>query len=161
MTFSVRAATTDDWVGIWPIIQEVAAAEETFAMDARPDEAETRDSWITPPPGRVVVAVDDRGQIVGTANMYANRPNQGSHVASRSLMVAAGSRCLGVGRQLVRDMIEWTAAQGFRGIQFNAVVATNKGALRLYESEGFRSWRRTRRFRSSLAGPRRLAHPLA
>ena len=137
MTFRVREATAEDWPSIWPIIQEVAAAEETFAMVADPDEDDMRASWMTPPPGRVVVAVDDQGVVAGTANMYANRPNQGAHVASGSFMVAAQARGLGVGRQLVRDMITWTTKQGFSGIQFNAVVASNEGAVRLYESEGF------------------------
>lgn len=138
MTLAVRAATCDDWQGIWPIIQEVAAAQETFAMDAAPDESAMRSAWMSVPPGRVVVAVDEGGHVVGTANMYPNRPNQGAHVASGSLMVAAEHRGRGVGRVLVRDMIAWAHAEGFRGIQFNAVVASNAAAVRLYQSEGFR-----------------------
>lgn len=138
MTCLVRTATDTDWPSIWPIIQEVAAAEETFAMAASPDEGVLRGEWMTPPPGRVVVATDRAGRVRGTANMYANRPNQGSHVASGSVMVAAAARGQGVGRALVRDLIGWATDRGFRGIQFNAVVATNEAALRLYESEGFR-----------------------
>ena len=107
-------------------------------MDAAPDESAMRSAWMSVPPGRVVVAVDDNGHVVGTANMYPNRPNQGAHVASGSLMVAAEHRGRGVGRVLVRDMIAWAHAEGFRGIQFNAVVASNDAAVRLYQSEGFR-----------------------
>ena len=138
MTFFVRPATDADWPLIWPIIQEVAASQETFAMEAAPTEPAMRASWMTRGPGRAVVAVDEERQVLGTANMYANRPNQGSHVASGSLMVAAPARGRGVGRALVRDLIEWTTKHGFRGIQFNAVVASNESAVRLYESEGFR-----------------------
>ncbi|WP_240519564.1 GNAT family N-acetyltransferase [Amycolatopsis antarctica] len=89
-------------------------------------------------PGRVVVATDDNNAVLGTANMYANRPNQGAHVASGSFMVAAPARGRGVGRALVRDMIAWTTASGFSSIQFNAVAASNEAATRLYTSEGFR-----------------------
>lgn len=135
----VREATGADWPAIWPVIREVAAAAETFAMEVRPDEAEARAGWMTSPPGRVVVATDGSGTVVGTANMYANRPHQGSHVASGSLMVAAAARGRGVGRALVRDLVGWAAGQGFAAIQFNAVVATNDAAVRLYESEGFRT----------------------
>lgn len=134
----VREVTDDDWAAIWPIVREVAEAEETFAMEPLPEETDTRVAWMTPPPGRAVVATDSNGTVLGTANMYANRPNQGSHVASGSLMVAAEARGRGIGRALARDMIAWTGARGFVGIQFNAVVATNKSALRLYASEGFR-----------------------
>ncbi len=133
----LRPATASDWPSIWQIISEVAAAAETFAMAARPDEEDTRHAWMTAPPGRVVVA-ERSGDVLGTANMYANRPHQGDHVASGSLMVAATARGSGLGRALVRDMIAWAAGEGFAAIQFNAVVETNRAAVALYRAEGFR-----------------------
>lgn len=134
---AVGEASGQDWPGIWPIIAEVARAGETFAMDATPDEETAHAGWMTPPPGRVTVACDPDGAILGTANMYANRPAQGSHVASGSIMVDARARGRGVGRALVRDMVSWATRSGYAGIQFNAVVDTNISAVRLYESEGF------------------------
>ena len=133
----VREALSQDWSGIWLIIAEVARAGETFAMEANPGEENARSDWMTPPPGRVIVACDPDGAILGTANMYANRPAQGSHVASGSIMVGAQARGRGVGRALVQDMVNWAARSGYVGIQFNAVVETNIAAVRLYESEGF------------------------
>lgn len=135
---TVREAGFETWSAIWPIIRDVAAEQTTFAMDAEPREADMRSAWMTPAPGRVVVAVTENGDVLGTANMYANRPNQGAHVASGSFMVAAASRGRGVGRALVQDMIVWARAQGFVGIQFNAVVETNRAAVDLYLSAGFR-----------------------
>jgi L-amino acid N-acyltransferase YncA len=133
----VRAASDLDWPGIWPIITEVARTGETFAMEAAPNEASARADWMTAPPGRVVVACDPAGAVLGTANMYANRPAQGSHVASGSIMVQATARGRGVGRALVHDMINWATRSNYAGIQFNAVVDTNVAAIQLYESEGF------------------------
>ncbi|MGH3498331.1 MAG: GNAT family N-acetyltransferase [Nocardioidaceae bacterium] len=138
MTVTVREATEADWPAVWSIIQEIAGAGETFAMEAAPTEHEMRTEWMTRSPGRVIVATDDRGAVLGTANMYANRPNQGAHVASGSFMVAIAARGRGLGRAMVRDMITWAGAHRFLGIQFNAVVATNAAAVRLYKSEGFR-----------------------
>jgi L-amino acid N-acyltransferase YncA len=85
---------------------------------------------------RVVVAVRD-GVVVGTANMYPNRPGPGSHVASGSIMVDRAVRGSGAGRALVEDMIDWARRQGYAAIQFNAVVDTNAAAVHLYESLGF------------------------
>ncbi len=48
------------------------------------------------PPGRTLVA-DSNGQILGTANMYANRPGPGKHIASGSFMVDRAARGRGVG----------------------------------------------------------------
>lgn len=138
MSFTVRVATDDDWEAIWLIIREVAAAQETFAMPAAPAEGDIRGDWMTVPPGRVVVVTGHDDEVLGTANMYANRPNEGAHVASGSFMVEASARGRGVGRALVRDMITWATKRGYTGIQFNAVVASNVAAIRLYESEGFR-----------------------
>nr|WP_158854626.1 GNAT family N-acetyltransferase [Saccharothrix deserti] len=92
--------------------------------------------WQLAAPARVIVAADGH-RVVGTANMYANRPGPGSHVASGSLMVARQARGTGVGRALTTDMIDWARRNGFTAIQFNAVVDTNTAAVRLYESLGF------------------------
>ncbi len=69
--------------------------------------------------------------------MGRNRPGPGSHVATASYMVAAEARGLGVGRALVVDSLDWARESGYAAMQFNAVVATNRGAIGLYESLGF------------------------
>lgn len=134
---TVRPAAEEDWPHIWPIIRQVAAEGDTFPMPTDLAEATARADWMVPARGRVTVAVDAGGTILGTANMYANRPAQGSHIASGSLMVDAAARGRGAGRALVQDMIEWATAEGFAAIQFNAVVETNTAAVRLYQSAGF------------------------
>ena len=51
--------------------------------------------------------------------------------------MASASRGLGLGRKLVENCIETCGKKGFRGLQFNAVVASNEAAQHLYESMGF------------------------
>jgi GNAT superfamily N-acetyltransferase len=137
LTLVVRDATRADWPGIWPLVRDVAREGETFAYDPALTEEDARRDWMTPPPGRVVVAVDDHGAVVGVSNMYANRAGPGAHIASGSLIVAGDARGHGVGGRLVTDMIEWCRGRGFAAIQFNAVVDTNQAAVRLYERHGF------------------------
>jgi GNAT superfamily N-acetyltransferase len=135
----VRPFAIEDWPSVWAIIHDVATRAQTFAYEPDMREDHARQMWITPAPGRVVVAVDsDADRVLGTANMYANRPGPGSHVASGSIMVAADARRRGVGRALSRDVIDWARESGFAAVQFNAVVETNAPAVRLYESLGFR-----------------------
>ena len=43
----------------------------------------------------------------------------------------------GIGRALGSYVVEWARAEGYRGMQFNAVVETNAVAVRLWESLGF------------------------
>lgn len=132
----IREARAQDWPAIWPIVHDICTEQETFPYDPAMSEADAQRMWLVAVPGRVVVATaGDR--VTGTANMYANRPGPGSHIASGSLMVAAGARGTGVGRALATDLIGWARRTGFAAIQFNAVVDVNTAAVRLYESLGF------------------------
>ncbi len=101
---AIRDAREDDWPQIWPIIQDVITEQQTFAYDPAMSEDDARRGWLLAAPARVAVAAGD-GLVLGTANMYANRPGPGSHVASGSLMVARQARGKGVGRALTIDMI--------------------------------------------------------
>ncbi|WP_410596393.1 GNAT family N-acetyltransferase [Amycolatopsis sp. lyj-23] len=132
----IREARDGDWTAIWPIIHDVGTEQRTFPYDPAMTERAARGMWLLAPPARVVVAVDG-DRVTGTANMYANRPGPGSHVASGSLMVAREARGTGVGRALAKDLIGWARRSGFAAIQFNAVVDVNTPAIRLYESLGF------------------------
>ncbi|WP_372665679.1 GNAT family N-acetyltransferase [Amycolatopsis kentuckyensis] len=132
----IREALDSDWPRIWPIVHDVVTEQRTFAYDPAMTEPEARRLWLLEPPARVVVAVDGE-RVTGTANMYANRPGPGRHVASGSLMVAKEARGTGVGRALATDLVAWARGSGFAAIQFNAVVEVNTAAIRLYESLGF------------------------
>jgi len=134
---TIRDARPEDWEAIWPFFHEIVAAGETYAYDPAMTEPEGRHMWMVPPPARTVVAVDPDGAVLGTANMYANREGPGAHVASASFMVDPARAGRGVGRALGGHVIEWARESGFRAIQFNAVVESNRAALGLWRSLGF------------------------
>jgi L-amino acid N-acyltransferase YncA len=138
MTVQIRDAVADDWAAIWPFFHDIVAAQETYAYDPELTEEQGRALWMSSsadPLSRTTVAID--GTVLGSANMYPNRPGPGSHVASASFMVDPAARGKGVGRLLCEDMIDWAAREGFRAIQFNAVVETNKAAVHLWQDLGF------------------------
>lgn len=132
----VREATAADWEAIWPFFREIAAAGETYAYDPEIDEADARAMWMAEPPAVTIVAADD-DRVVGTASAYANRDGPGAHVASASFMVDPSHAGRGTGRALGEWVIDWATQQGFRAIQFNAVVETNDRAVALWRSLGF------------------------
>ena len=141
MSVQIRIATADDWAAIWPFFHEIVAAQETYTYDPELTEEQARVLWMSPSSAalsRTTVAVDADGTVLGSANMYPNRPGPGAHVASTSFMVDGAARGKGVGRLLGEDVIAWAERSGFRSIQFNAVVETNEPAVHLWQSLGFR-----------------------
>jgi hypothetical protein len=52
-------------------------------------------------------------------------------------MVDAGREGRGVGRMPARHVVEWAQTAGYHGVQFNAVVETNHGAVHLSQALGF------------------------
>lgn len=133
----IRVATAEDWTGLWPIIEEVVRAGQTYCWPVDATEDECRTWWMGKPGGTVYVAVDPDGGIAGTAELHPNLPAAGSHIANAGFMVASHASGRGLGRALGRHVIEEAAAQGFTAMQFNAVVATNAHAIRLWQSLGF------------------------
>lgn len=75
-----------------------------------------------------------RGTLAGAA---PRTPGPGDHVGTASFAVdpAAGRR--GVGRALGEHVLAWASEQGFRAVQFNAVVASNTRAVALWTKLGF------------------------
>ena len=133
---TIRSATEQDWAAIHPIIEQVVREGETYAYPMSMSSDAARELWMEQPQGLTVVAERD-GAIVGTAKMGPNRPGHGDHIGTASFMVDATARGAGVGRQLGEYAIDWHRRQGFEGIQFNAVVASNEAAVRLWTSLGF------------------------
>jgi ribosomal protein S18 acetylase RimI-like enzyme len=59
-------------------------------------------------------------------------------VASASFMVDPRHAGRGVGRALGEYVVDRARSEGFRSMQFNAVVETNTRAVALWQSLGFR-----------------------
>ena len=133
----IREATEQDWAAIWPFLGAIIGAGESFGYDTDMSEAQAHATWLDLPPSRTVVATDATGEVMGTANLHRNRGGPGSHVASATFVVDPKHQGQGVGRALVEDALAWARSEGYRAVQFNAVVETNTAAVGLYESLGF------------------------
>ena len=151
-TVHVRPAAVTDWPAIWPFWQTIVTAGETYAYPLGLTAEQARPLWFEPAPGRVVVAVDGgtddgagrapdgvaaAGRVVGSAKFGPNRPGRGGHVATASFMVDPAHAGRGVGRALALHVLDQARDAGYRAMQFNAVVETNGGAVRLWQALGF------------------------
>jgi GNAT superfamily N-acetyltransferase len=132
----VREFEDADWPHVWAIVRDVVRARETFPYDPAMTEEQGRQTWIETSPGLTVVAVDG-DRVVGTAKMGPNRAGPGAHVSTASFMVAATDRGRGVGTELLAFALSWARRGGYAGMQFNAVVESNRSAVDLYRRHGF------------------------
>lgn len=132
----IRTATEQDWPHIYAFFRDIVAAGESYAFPEHLSLEQARPWWMERSPGRTVVCVEDDG-ITASAKMGPNRPGRGSHVATASFMVAPAHARRGLGRALGEHVLDWARAEGYRAIQFNAVVETNSAAVQLWRSLDF------------------------
>lgn len=84
------------------------------------------------------VAQDTESErILGLYILHPNNVGRCGHICNASYGVSADSRGLHIGERLVKDCMKRAKEQGFRLLQFNAVVASNIHARHLYERLGF------------------------
>ena len=79
----------------------------------------------------------DRNRIVGLYILHPNNVGRCGHISNASYAVKKGLRGQGVGEKLVIHSLNKAKELGFKIMQFNAVVKSNKPALRLYKKLGF------------------------
>jgi GNAT superfamily N-acetyltransferase len=133
----IRDATAADWEAIWPILKQIGDAGETLTWDPARTEAHARGGWMRELPGRTIVAVDDEGTVVGSANTHPVHSGSGSHVANAGFVVDPARQGHGIGRALGERVLAQAREDGYRAMQFNAVVETNTPAVTLWRSLGF------------------------
>lgn len=134
----IRGVEESDWESLVGLLREVVSDGETYAYPEPLDDVTARSLWEEQGPGVTVVAVETDGTVLGSAKSGPNRPGRGAHVATASFVVSPTARGRGVGRALGEWVLGWAHDQGFTAMQFNAVVATNQSAVRLWEDLGFR-----------------------
>lgn len=76
-------------------------------------------------------------KVLGMYILHPNNIGRCGHICNASYAVSSDSRGKHVGEKLVRDCVKVAGEKGFRVLQFNAVVATNTAARKLYEKVGF------------------------
>lgn len=151
----IREAAAADWPGIWAVMEPTVRAGETYTFPVDSTGESMRAAWLPATPAasahdagtsprmtRTYVVTEETGgesppMIVATAQLHPNFPGAGSRIANASFMVHPDHEGKGYGRLLAHHVLDSARADGYRGMQFNAVVESNTGAVYLWESLGF------------------------
>ena len=132
----IRPFTEADWPSVWPLLQATFASGDTYAFAPDSSEADIRRAWVEAPQS-TWVARDGDGTLLGTYIFKPNQPGLGGHVCNCGYVVAPAARGRGVATAMCEHSQQHALASGFRAMQFNLVVSTNTGAVRLWQSLGF------------------------
>lgn len=132
----IRTSREPDWAYIYPFYRAIMSEGRTYAFPENQTLEEARPWWMEQPPGQTVVAVHEEC-VVGSAKMGPNRPGRGRHIATASFLVDPSHQGRGVGRALGQYVLDWARAEGYHGIQFNAVVECNGPAVHLWRLLGY------------------------
>ena len=80
---------------------------------------------------------EETGETAGLYILHPNNIGRCGHICNASYAVKKGMRGHHIGEKLVIHCMRKGKELGFRILQFNAVAASNRYALRLYEKLGF------------------------
>lgn len=133
----IRKYRETDWSQVWPAIEKVFRAGETYPYPPEITEQDAHKAWIELPQ-ETYVATGTDNQVLGTYYIKPNQPGLGAHVCNCGYIVSESARGQGVASDMCEHSQQVAVNSGYRAMQYNLVVSTNEGAIRLWKKHGFR-----------------------
>ncbi len=130
----IRPAEATDGPAIWDILRPIFRAGDTYTIDPNITENDAVAYWTQ---SRAYVA-EDRGTVLGTYYLKTNQQGGGAHVCNCGYTTHPEARGRGVASAMLNHSLAEAKKAGYRAMQFNFVVETNEGAIRLWKRAGFR-----------------------
>ena len=123
----------NDAIEIWnDIVEDGIAFPQMETLDSQTGDVFFKSQSLTG------IAIDaDSSEVVGLYILHPNNVGRCGHISNASYAVKKNKRGQHIGEFLVKDCLAKAKEIGFRILQFNAVVATNSSALKLYKKLGF------------------------
>ena len=131
----IRTVRDSDLCALWPILRDVIRKGDTYAIDPNLTRDRMLALWVDQP--RAAYVAERDGRIVGTYYIKSNHGGNGAHVCNCGYIVAPEARGQGLARAMCVHSQAEAVKLGYTAMQFNLVVATNAGAIRLWQSLGF------------------------
>ena len=138
-TFSMSLMRTfkdEDWPATWRILEPVFRAGESYPYSPDITEKNAYKAWIETP-SATYVAIDEGNEIIGTYYIRPNQPALGSHVCNCGYIVSEDARGKGTASEMCEHSQHEAIRLGFKSMQYNLVVSTNKIAVHIWKKNGF------------------------
>lgn len=135
MTFEIKEATREQFEEIWPIFEEVVRKGETYPYPMDIGLEAARSAWFAPGAHVFIGYLD--GVAVASRYIVPNKPGLGAHVCNTGVMIDKACRGKGLGKAMMTFGLKKAKELGFRAIQLNLVVSTNKASIEICRKNGF------------------------
>jgi ribosomal protein S18 acetylase RimI-like enzyme len=135
MSLTISEASETDGDAVWLILKPILRAGETYALPVDWTREQALAFWFRSETR--VFAAEEEGQLLGTYYLHPNQQGNGAHVANCGYATASHAQGRGVASQMCAHSLRYAAAAGYLAMQFNFVVGTNEGAVRLWQRAGF------------------------
>ncbi|MCA8878601.1 MAG: GNAT family N-acetyltransferase [Rhodobacteraceae bacterium] len=134
MTVHIRPYDARDAATVTRILVAAFRPGDTYTVDPAISPDDALAYWCAPEK-TVFVAETDR--VLGTYCLRRNQAGGGAHVCNAGFVTDPAARGQGVASAMLTHALDTARAQGYRAMQFNFVVSTNEGAIRLWTRAGF------------------------
>lgn len=143
--YQVRNARPEDGFMLVELLNRVGSEEIYIADEAAQLTAEQESTLIGQrnPDLQCILVAEREAQIVGSLEMIRGAMQKNRHTAIFGMALFAPFRGRGMGRGLLQSAEEWAFSVGVEKVSLT-VFATNRQAIRLYQSLGYREEGRRR-----------------
>lgn len=135
MSLNIRLAEKSDRPAIWPIMETIIRAGETYPLPRDMTGKAALAFWCSSL--HTTFVAEDATGIVGTYYIRPNNSGGGNHVANCGYMVHANAQGKGIAQTMCAHSLQHARDVGFKGMQFNFVIASNERAVSLWTKLGF------------------------
>ncbi|WP_028470470.1 GNAT family N-acetyltransferase [Neptunomonas japonica] len=131
----IREVTKSDFEEFWPCFERIIKAEETYAFEPDMNFQEAYQLWCKTP--LKSFAFVEGKQVLGLYYIKANAQGPSNHICNCGYMVNEQTRGKGIAKKLCQHSQQMAVTLGFKAMQFNSVVSSNKVAVSLWQQLGF------------------------
>ena len=131
----IRQAGEDDKYSICEITKHVIKTGDTYILSPNSNSDKILNYWFGQ--DKIVFVAEINNKVVGVFNIRPNQPDLGNHVANSSYMVSPRFQNRGVGKIMAKYSLQKARELGYKAMQYNFVVKSNIGAIKLWQKLGF------------------------
>jgi len=131
----ISEMTRADFEAFWPTFESVIKEQKTYAFDPDMSIDESYKIWCDMPLKTFVAK--EGGRVLGTYYIKANAAGPSNHICNCGYMVSSAARGKGIATSLCEHSQKQGVKLGFTAMQFNSVISTNSGAVRLWQKLGY------------------------